>query len=403
MPGTWSFTADMSQYGPFSAPAVGFSTGRSDAVSSLGSTRWSSRISGMTGLWSLAGLNNTKPLVLSCYAFSLTAAGGGGILGVPGVAVAGPLGAAHPSDSCGIGFIETAADLESQVDIISEVPKGSIRFSPDGRPPHILSLIRAAAWEERCSGVDGGCVLSPPTLRGRRARSSPPSEIAGPSSEASVPSRIPGTCARSNRRFRWPARRPRSQGSYAHSYSLQFWLAVTFHVSYFSKVERPSVSRGSHSARNRCTEPSHPSSWQANAHTPTIKRRSRPPSFRPCRSARRAGLIFLTGSAAHVLKRKKFGRGAHRRRSRVGRTSSAGRPCRRAPHSAHPSRMPWNYHCGAREESAGEPEESSQGALKSVAASDPDASQPADRHEARAGIVARKSCCLVPLLWALLM
>ena len=49
--------------------------------------------------------------VLSCYAFSLTAAGGGGILGVPGEAVAGPSGAAHPSDSCGTGFNEIAADL----------------------------------------------------------------------------------------------------------------------------------------------------------------------------------------------------------------------------------------------------------------------------------------------------
>ena len=40
--------------------------------------------------------------------------------------------------------------------------RGFIRLSPDGRLPHIPSLIRAAAWEERCSGVEGGCVLSPP-------------------------------------------------------------------------------------------------------------------------------------------------------------------------------------------------------------------------------------------------
>ena len=35
--------------------------------------------------------------------------------------------------------------LKGQLDIISEVPDGSIRFFLDGRLPHILSLIRAAA------------------------------------------------------------------------------------------------------------------------------------------------------------------------------------------------------------------------------------------------------------------
>ena len=58
MPGTWSFTAVMYQHGPFSAPAVGISTGQLDAVSSL----WSSRISCMSGLWSPARLDDTKPL-----------------------------------------------------------------------------------------------------------------------------------------------------------------------------------------------------------------------------------------------------------------------------------------------------------------------------------------------------
>ena len=60
--GTWSFTADMVQYGPVSARALGKSTSRSDAVSSLGSIRWSSRISCMSGVWSSAGMNSTKPL-----------------------------------------------------------------------------------------------------------------------------------------------------------------------------------------------------------------------------------------------------------------------------------------------------------------------------------------------------
>ena len=42
--GKWSFIADLSLYGPFWGLAVGISIGRSDAVSLLGSTGWSSRI-----------------------------------------------------------------------------------------------------------------------------------------------------------------------------------------------------------------------------------------------------------------------------------------------------------------------------------------------------------------------
>ena len=61
MLGMWSFIADTSLYGPFPAPAAGISTGRSDAVSSPGSTRWSSRISCMSGVRSQAGAKKTKP------------------------------------------------------------------------------------------------------------------------------------------------------------------------------------------------------------------------------------------------------------------------------------------------------------------------------------------------------
>ena len=60
--GKWSFILDMSWYGPFSALAVGISIGRSDAVSSLGSTKRSSRISCISGLWYPAGMNKTKQL-----------------------------------------------------------------------------------------------------------------------------------------------------------------------------------------------------------------------------------------------------------------------------------------------------------------------------------------------------
>ena len=48
--------------------------------------------------------------------------------------------------------------------------------------------------------------------------------------------------------------------------------------------------------------------------------------------------------------------GAHRgsqwRRIRRERGPAAGRPCPGAPHSAHPSRLPWSDHCGARKECA---------------------------------------------------
>ena len=46
-----------------------------------------------------------------------------------------PSGTAHPSDSCAVVFIEVDADLESQLEIVSEVPGESIGFSSDGRLP----------------------------------------------------------------------------------------------------------------------------------------------------------------------------------------------------------------------------------------------------------------------------
>ena len=51
-------------------------------------------------------------------------------------------------------------------------------------------------------------------------------------------------------------------------------------------------------------------------------------------------------------------RGSQRRRIRRKRAPS-GRPCPGAAHSTHPSRVPWNYHCGARDESAGGCDDSS--------------------------------------------
>ena len=77
----------------------------------------------------------------------------GGILGVPGEAVAGPSGAAHPSDSCITGSIEIAADLES-LEIVSAVPAESTKFSRDWWLPHIASSIHAAPWDDRCAGIE---------------------------------------------------------------------------------------------------------------------------------------------------------------------------------------------------------------------------------------------------------
>ena len=45
----------------------------------------------------------------------------------------GASGAAHPSDSCTVVFIEIAADSEGQLESVSEVPVDSVGFSSDGR------------------------------------------------------------------------------------------------------------------------------------------------------------------------------------------------------------------------------------------------------------------------------
>ena len=77
---------------------------------------------------------------------------------MPGEAVAGPSRAAHPSDSCRIGLIEIDIDFES-LEVVSAMPAESIAFSPDGRLPHIASLIRAAAWVERCAVIEDTCTI----------------------------------------------------------------------------------------------------------------------------------------------------------------------------------------------------------------------------------------------------
>ena len=129
-----------------------------------------------------------------------------------------------------------------------------------------------------------------------------------------------------------------------------------------------------------CLEPvrhqSHPSPCQANSRGPTKKRCASPPIFRPCRSTCKAGF-----SAGQIQKRTLTGgrvrsgsgsgdnrggvhQGSQRRRIRRERGPATERPCPGAAHSAHPSRMPWGYHYGARDESAGSSDDSPRGILE---------------------------------------
>ena len=114
---------------------------------------------------------------------------------------------AHPWGSCPVVFIQ---------------------FSPDGRLPHTLSLIRLAARDERYSGVGEGCALSTPgpaeeehagsTLPSgegtgceKGSKASATKRDCSSTSRASMPSRIPGNSAVSYGRFRWQTGRSRSQ------------------------------------------------------------------------------------------------------------------------------------------------------------------------------------------------
>ena len=97
---------------------------------------------------------------LNCCAIPLTAAGREGEVVVP--LANGPSGfALHILRTLARWYSSRLLPTStSQLDVTSEVPEGSVRFSPDGRLPHTPSLACIAAWDERCSVVDEGCVLS---------------------------------------------------------------------------------------------------------------------------------------------------------------------------------------------------------------------------------------------------
>ena len=49
------------------------------------------------------------------------------------------------SDSCGMNSMKTSADLESQLELVSNFPGEFNRLSPDERPPHTPSWVRSMA------------------------------------------------------------------------------------------------------------------------------------------------------------------------------------------------------------------------------------------------------------------
>ena len=138
----------------------------------------------------------------------------------------GPSGAAH-SDSCVTVFIEIAADLESQWEIITDVPAGATWFSPCVRLPNILSSVRAAAgdkmWRSRgnfCSVHSWFCgrrasVLQLSDCKGserqKDSKAFGSQRGCGPSSEPSESGPSPGHHARPHGMICWQAGRPRSR------------------------------------------------------------------------------------------------------------------------------------------------------------------------------------------------
>ena len=286
MLGMWSFTAETSQHGLFSAPAAGISAGRSDAVSSLGSTRWSPRISRTSGVWSLAGMNKTKPLCEVTQSLRDFNHSGG-----------------RSRNSCDawrggrwtIGRrIEVTADIED-LESVAAIPKEPTGPSPDRR---------LSGRDERCGVSEETCALS--WLHGRRICTF---EVAsgkvtgrekdgdtfrskwgrGTSAEPPMTSRVSGHSTRSRGRTHWQARRCRSQWDRAHSEAVQFGPCYIGETRCPSKIERPNATRSSHSAGSRWEEQSHLFHWKAIPRTHQKPMRLPADLSEPCRRTCRAG------------------------------------------------------------------------------------------------------------------
>ena len=192
--------------------------------------------------------------------------------------IGGPSGTAHPSDSCVVVFTKIDADLESQLEIVSEIPAESIGFSSDGRLPTYSVFGPHCCMGREMQRSRGKLCAVPSWLRGRRtgrfksssgkgAECEKGSETfgakrdRGPSSEASMPSRI---C--------WQVGRPRSQWSCSHSNTVQFEPCDVGDSGCFGKVKQPSATRDSHFVWSRRRHQSHPSPCQAISRSPTKKR-----------------------------------------------------------------------------------------------------------------------------------
>ena len=237
-----------------------------------------------------------------------------------------------------------------------------------GRLPHIPSLVRTAAWDERCRGVEDICALSLPgsaeeghvrlsfsvakaRSAKKKAKRSAASGIAALPPKRQCQAEFQATMLE---RICCQAGRPRRQWSCAHSKPCD--------------VGNPSASRKSsipalQEARTLLGA-GHPSPCQANSRGPIKKRSASSSTSRPCQSAckprsssgQSQKLTLSRGRIQSGSGRGNNGDEMHRcsqrRRIRRERSPATERPC--------PSRMPWSDHCGARDECAERSDDSSQ-------------------------------------------
>ena len=193
-----------------------------------------------------------------------------------------------------------------------------------------------------CCMVEETCALSPPgsaeegharlffpVVKARSVKKSAkrlaPSGDGGASSEAPMPSRVSGHNARSHGRNCCQAGRPRSlRWDCAHSTTVQFESCDVGASCCLAKVDRPSAARSSHSVQ--------------------------------------ASVVSVSLSSQFARSHQKAMHSTAADQEEEG--CSGGAACPGAAHSTHPSRAPWSYHCGGRDESAGGSDDFSQAILE---------------------------------------
>ena len=268
---------------------------------------------------------------------------------------------------CVFFFFEIAADLESQLESVSEVPGESIGFSSD-----ILSLIRSAAWDERCSVVEESCALSPPgseeeerhgvRKRQRHVRRQAGSRPLLRSVDAQPNSRQQRSLTWKNLLAGWPPSKSAGLLPFQHR-------AVRALLCWEFRLFRESQAAQRYTRLALCLGPLPGISC---IRLPVKPARAVPPkSDVPLR--RPLDLAAALAKLATVRSRSGCGNnrnGVHRgqrRQIRRQRAPATGRPCHGAAHSTHPSRTPWSNHCGARDESAGRSDDFSREILELAA------------------------------------